>query len=171
MLSTAAEFENVVFLKVNVDNNVGISSTLGVRAMPTFMFFLNGIKVDQFEGASEEKLYQKIKQHKTDPHATTREQVRSLLNSEKLPNETLTVLKSIVSNIIKFPTDQKYRKLKTSNPKVAERVTKYETAMTLLYTIGFENLESDEQDILTLPDTNLNVDQIKVVLSEIQNKL
>jgi hypothetical protein len=43
--------------------------------------------------------------------------------------------------------------------------------MTLLYTIGFENLESDEQDILTLPDTNLNVNQIKVVLSEIQNKL
>jgi thioredoxin-like negative regulator of GroEL len=98
MISTAEEFENVVFLKVNVDNNVGISSTLGVRAMPTFMFFLNGIKVDQFEGASEEKLYQKIKQHKTDPHAATREQVRSLLNSEKLPNETLTVLRVILSN-------------------------------------------------------------------------
>jgi thioredoxin 1 len=169
-LSQDPEFESVVFLKVDVDNNVGISAYASVRAMPTFQFFLNGKLVDSFEGASEEKLFQKIKQHKIDPHQSTREQTRSLLASEKLPKETYQVLRSIITNICKFPQDQKYRKLKLSNVKVAESVAKHETAMTLLYTIGFEATDDDD-DLITLSDKNLDVGQLQAVLSEVQNKI
>ncbi|KAJ3192286.1 Cytoplasmic thioredoxin isoenzyme 2 [Irineochytrium annulatum] len=41
----------VNFLKVDVDEQSGIAGTYSVRAMPTFLFFKNGSKVDEVVGA------------------------------------------------------------------------------------------------------------------------
>ena len=54
------EFSNVMFLKVDVDENDETSEKYEVQAMPTFMFFKNGKKVDSFAGANEAKLRTKI---------------------------------------------------------------------------------------------------------------
>ncbi|KAJ3120250.1 hypothetical protein HK100_012883 [Physocladia obscura] len=47
----AAQNKTCNFLKVDVDQNRDIASTYGVRAMPTFMVFKNGEKIDEVVGA------------------------------------------------------------------------------------------------------------------------
>ncbi|KAJ3030022.1 UNVERIFIED_CONTAM: hypothetical protein HDU68_010371 [Siphonaria sp. JEL0065] len=47
----ADKYPNVSFLKVDVDQQRNIAGTYGVRAMPTFMFFQNGQKLDEVVGA------------------------------------------------------------------------------------------------------------------------
>ncbi|WBW72127.1 thioredoxin-like I protein Txl1 [Schizosaccharomyces osmophilus] len=49
-----------VFAKVNVDEQTQISSSLGVRAMPTFIFFENGKQIDMLSGANVQALKEKV---------------------------------------------------------------------------------------------------------------
>jgi thioredoxin 1 len=41
------EFKDVDFYKVDVDENAAVAGELAVRAMPTFMFFKDGQKLDE----------------------------------------------------------------------------------------------------------------------------
>ena len=50
------QYPNVQFLKVNVDQHQDISGKYGVRAMPTFLFFKNGSKLDEVVGADINKV-------------------------------------------------------------------------------------------------------------------
>jgi len=58
------EMTDVVFLKVDVDENEEIATEYKVSAMPTFMFFKDGKKIDEFAGANENKLKELIAKHK-----------------------------------------------------------------------------------------------------------
>merc|ERR1711976_411926 len=55
-LSTKPENANVIFLKVDVDDAQDVATKCGIRAMPTFHFYKNGQKLDDFSGADEKKL-------------------------------------------------------------------------------------------------------------------
>ena len=55
--------DNVVFVKVNVDDSPEVSDKLGVRAMPTFYAFKNGEQVDTLTGANKDKLVEMITRH------------------------------------------------------------------------------------------------------------
>lgn len=52
----ASSMEGVHCVKVDVDENEETAALFGVRAMPTFMFFYKGEKVEELVGASEAKL-------------------------------------------------------------------------------------------------------------------
>ena len=52
----AGDMEGVHCVKVDVDDNEETAALFGVRAMPTFMFFHKGEKVEELVGASEAKL-------------------------------------------------------------------------------------------------------------------
>ncbi|KAI9303711.1 thioredoxin [Cunninghamella echinulata] len=54
-------YTNVVFAKVDVDAFPEIAAEVGVRAMPTFVFFHNGNKVNEVVGANPAKLEEAIK--------------------------------------------------------------------------------------------------------------
>uniref|UniRef100_A0A3Q3WHG1 Thioredoxin n=1 Tax=Mola mola TaxID=94237 RepID=A0A3Q3WHG1_MOLML len=63
-LSTMAENSNVVFVKVDVDDASEVSEHCNIDCMPTFQFYKNGKKVDEFSGAKTETLKEKLGAHR-----------------------------------------------------------------------------------------------------------
>ncbi|NP_001085522.1 MGC80314 protein S homeolog [Xenopus laevis] len=51
---------DAVFLKVDVDDAQDVAAHCDVKCMPTFQFYKNGIKVDEFSGANQSSLIQKV---------------------------------------------------------------------------------------------------------------
>merc|ERR1711935_1289467 len=60
----AEEMTDVVFVKVDVDENEEVAQQCGISAMPTFQFYKSGSKVHEFSGASEDKIKEAIATHK-----------------------------------------------------------------------------------------------------------
>ncbi|CAL1712896.1 unnamed protein product [Somion occarium] len=56
----SADFPNLAFYKVNVDEASDISEEVGIRAMPTFMAFKNGAKIGESVGAIPTRLQELI---------------------------------------------------------------------------------------------------------------
>ena len=48
--------ETAVFVKIDTNQMYELSGRYGIRSLPTFVFFLNGKKVNEFSGASEQQL-------------------------------------------------------------------------------------------------------------------
>ncbi|XP_028420721.1 thioredoxin b [Perca flavescens] len=63
--SEKGENKNVIFLKVDVDEAEDVSADCKISCMPTFMFFKNGQKVDEFSGANKDTLVQKLQALRT----------------------------------------------------------------------------------------------------------
>ncbi|XP_034532154.1 thioredoxin-like isoform X2 [Notolabrus celidotus] len=55
-LSKKPENSNVVFLKVDVDDASEVAQECKVNSMPTFQFYKNGEKIEEFSGADGPKL-------------------------------------------------------------------------------------------------------------------
>lgn len=62
-------------------------------------------------------------------------------------------IKVVLSNICKNPTEEKFRKVKTTNPNYIERVGKIELAFKMLTSIGF--VEEGEFLVCASPDLDL----------------
>ncbi|XP_019875278.1 thioredoxin-2 [Aethina tumida] len=60
----AQEYSDVVFLKVDVDENEEIAMEYNISSMPTFVFIKNGATVLTFSGANYDKLKAAILDHK-----------------------------------------------------------------------------------------------------------
>merc|ERR1711977_148922 len=56
----AEKYPDVVFIKVDVDENEEVAAECGISAMPTFHYYKNKTKVDELVGASEASLEEKI---------------------------------------------------------------------------------------------------------------
>mmetsp|Transcript_28442 Transcript_28442/g.28758 ORF Transcript_28442/g.28758 Transcript_28442/m.28758 type:complete len:596 (+) Transcript_28442:167-1954(+) len=60
----SSKYPDVKFLKVAEHNCQNLIMSLGVRAFPTFQFYVNGNKVDELKGADPRQLEAKVNQHK-----------------------------------------------------------------------------------------------------------
>merc|ERR1711943_171762 len=60
----AEEMPDIVFVKVDVDENEETAGACGIQAMPTFQFYKTGEKAHEFSGASEEKIREAIEKFK-----------------------------------------------------------------------------------------------------------
>jgi len=60
----AAEHANVVFLKVDVDENEDSAAEYNISAMPTFIFIKKKEKIADMMGANAEKLKELVVKHK-----------------------------------------------------------------------------------------------------------
>jgi len=56
-------YPTVDFLKVDVDDQPELAAANSITAMPTFLFFNNGQRVDEVKGANAAKIEQTIKKH------------------------------------------------------------------------------------------------------------
>ncbi|XP_016102508.1 thioredoxin b isoform X2 [Sinocyclocheilus grahami] len=63
-LSEKQENGNVVFLKVDVDDAQDVAAFCDIKCMPTFHFYKNGKKIDEFSGSNHVKLEEIINKHK-----------------------------------------------------------------------------------------------------------
>ncbi|XP_036967008.1 thioredoxin isoform X1 [Acanthopagrus latus] len=63
-LAESQENANVIFLSVDVDDVEEVSSSCGISCMPTFQFYKNTEKVDEFSGSNAETLKEKIMKHR-----------------------------------------------------------------------------------------------------------
>jgi thioredoxin len=54
---------NVVFLKIDVDDNPDTTEECEISSMPTFQFYKQSLKIDEFSGANEQSLKDKIVKH------------------------------------------------------------------------------------------------------------
>lgn len=61
----STKYTEVLFLKIDVDQCRGTAQGCGVRAMPTFQFYKNKSKIDEFSGADPGKLQNIIEKYKT----------------------------------------------------------------------------------------------------------
>ncbi len=59
----ADKYKNVDFFKVDVDKNSDASEHAGIQCMPTFQFYKNGHKVNELQGANQQKLEDLVVQH------------------------------------------------------------------------------------------------------------
>lgn len=59
-MAGSAEYSNVVFLKVDVDDVAEIAHKYDVMSMPTFVFLKKSAVVERFSGASVQKLTQTL---------------------------------------------------------------------------------------------------------------
>ncbi|TWW63395.1 thioredoxin b [Takifugu rubripes] len=64
-MANRPENKNVVFLKVDVDDAGDVSEYCDIKCMPTFQFYKNGNRVDEFSGANVETLKEKLEKHRT----------------------------------------------------------------------------------------------------------
>ncbi|OGM42500.1 thioredoxin [Aspergillus bombycis] len=62
-LASIPEFSSIKFVKVDTDEQQDIAEEVGIRSLPTFMVFQNGIKVDELVGASPPGLEQLVRRH------------------------------------------------------------------------------------------------------------
>jgi len=60
----AQQFTDVIFLKVDVDDNEEVASQYDISCMPTFIFIKNFEKVSEFSGANADKVKELIAQNK-----------------------------------------------------------------------------------------------------------
>ncbi|KAE8163859.1 thioredoxin-like protein [Aspergillus tamarii] len=58
--SNSGNYPNVLFYKVDVDQQEQIAQEVGIRAMPTFILFHKGIKAGEFVGADPRQLEQLV---------------------------------------------------------------------------------------------------------------
>ncbi|GMR35469.1 hypothetical protein PMAYCL1PPCAC_05664, partial [Pristionchus mayeri] len=56
----SADFPNVKFAKVDIDEEEELASKYAINAIPTFMFFRGGNEIHRIEGANEEDLRSQI---------------------------------------------------------------------------------------------------------------
>jgi thioredoxin 1 len=57
-------YENVIFIKVNVDESPDTAAKYNVSAMPTFIFIKGGEVINRLMGANPTRLQELIEEHK-----------------------------------------------------------------------------------------------------------
>jgi len=60
----ANEYPGIEFLKVDVDDAEDVAATCGIQAMPTFILFKDGAKVDEMKGANQQGLVALLEKYK-----------------------------------------------------------------------------------------------------------
>ena len=63
-MANSDEYKDVIFIKIDVDENPETSEKYQIMSMPTFLFIKDFEVVDRFSGASVEKLKETIDIHK-----------------------------------------------------------------------------------------------------------
>ncbi|XP_074555523.1 thioredoxin-like, partial [Halichoeres trimaculatus] len=59
------KYKNVIFAEVDVDEAGDVAQACDISCMPTFQFYRNGSKIDEFKGAGPDELIKKLDKYMT----------------------------------------------------------------------------------------------------------
>ncbi|CAB3982567.1 thioredoxin 1 [Paramuricea clavata] len=164
------QFTAAAFLKVDVDICKVTAASHGIRAMPTFLFFIHGQKVDEMKGADPASLQQKIQQWALQSNQSSVDSAkvatgrqldcfRELLeNPPDTFDSTSQLLLRIATNIIQEPNEPKYRTLKLSTNTFQNKLLPVKGAVECLFAMGFE--DKDDEVIL---QADKSLDDLKMI--------
>ena len=63
MVEYSEKYPDVSFYKIDVDETPDVAAKMGIRAMPTSLYFKNGEKVDEVLGAAPPAIEGAVKKH------------------------------------------------------------------------------------------------------------
>lgn len=158
----ASIFTNTNFIKVDVDKAQDVAQACGIQSMPTFMYFKGGEALAKFSGADAEQLRSlliKFGGNITKEEERMDNEVNDLMENSP---DSFKILRSIMLNIINFPSETKYQKVKSSIQKVQ---TLIEKAKYILDNSGFKI----EGEFLVLSDMDKLKESNKLIIS-IENR-
>lgn len=93
------------------------------------------------------------------------ESIRKLISNPKnISIETINILLQIGSNIVKNPSEEKYRKLRTSNKKIKDKILLVPGGIQCLIEMGFKKIGEE----LIFP-SNGDLVTLKRVLTNLEN--
>ncbi|XP_028393303.1 protein disulfide isomerase-like 2-1 [Dendronephthya gigantea] len=174
------QFTDAVFLKVDVDQCREAAASFGIRAMPTFLFFLHGQKVDEMKGADPETLREKIQQWAIQSSQSPVDSVkvaagrqldcfRELLeNSPDMFDSASQLLLRIANNIVQEPNEPKYRTLKLSTNTFQNKLLPVKGAVECLFAMGF--VDNDDQVVLEAGKSLEDLKMIRDTILDERNK-
>ncbi|KAG1699074.1 hypothetical protein DVH05_014445 [Phytophthora capsici] len=103
----SAKYPCTIFLKVDVDELKSVAKNYGVRSMPTFQFFRDGVKCDEMRGADRNGLEARIQKHYLDL-----ELPEDQVDGKLLSNEGLRKHKS---QVVTVTTEKQWEQLLKQN--------------------------------------------------------
>ena len=108
----AKQKPNVAFVKVDVDEAQDVAAEYRIRAMPTFMLFKGGNRVEMFEGADWNRLLAAVAQHESVPPppipsdeelaGMSAKALIQLMRDHHIPNDGIPDKADIIAEIKKY---------------------------------------------------------------------
>ncbi|KAM7356903.1 GDI interacting protein 3 isoform 2-T3 [Cochliomyia hominivorax] len=91
-------------------------------------------------------------------------------NSKEKADECISTLKKYLENLIKFPDEEKYYKIRMSNRIFCEKVRYVEGALDFLQAAGFSDVVLDNEQFLIWSKENVEKDyELSMLLEALQN--
>lgn len=172
--SMAEQYRNVIFIKVDVDQQQELGAMNQVRAMPTFLFFKNGSKIAQFEGADSSRLQSMVLQYDTFENELVKK-ARDILDHQKHlafghSVECLKTIVTLMSNVVKHPHEEKYRSINLANPAIQKRLSSFAGSIQFMEAVGFEKQQHGSETMVL--DRSKNVtEQYQDILEVLNQKV
>lgn len=159
----ADELPDVMFYKLDVDAVSDVAASQGIRAMPTFKIYRNGLCEETIQGGDLARLRADIERLRPPPPLL--EPVLDLAAAEPETDrrEAAGILVRIANNILREPLNPKFRRLKVSNKIVTEKLLIVDGAMQCLIAMGFR----DAEDAFLL-DPEAELSNVRLVKSQIE---
>ena len=83
----------------------------------------------------------------------------------------LQTLHKMMSNVMKNPSNAKFRKIKVKNPAFHERVGKFRSGIAFFKAVGFEIKTEDDIEYLILEEANINLSLLTTAVEKISAAL
>lgn len=178
----AQEWPQVCFLDVQIDAseaNQTLATEAGVRALPTFQFYVMGKLETSFTGGDTRRLEnetrkfaQELEQYKNDQEAidmgnkaaNAMRRMKAACSDYGRFEEAARTCAKFVNNALAHPNEPKYRRVRIGNRAVQERLANVEGGLDVLRAFGFEDQTIEGEEYLVL-------DTVKPCMKHVQKQL
>lgn len=194
----ASRFADVTFVKVDTEQtpqNAQLATIKAISAYPTFQFYVGGIIVHQFSGASGAKIEAGIRKGRmivangagsaagsagsSSSGDTQPLSARVLAALTNLKNNCSTqdfrvavrTLLTFVKNVVDHPGEEKYRRVRTSNNTFQTRLGSKTGGMACMEAFGFERVQENGEEYLVLTAAAAANPDLPVVRRQLEQAL